>query len=194
MVGGYSVTERICFNGKFFNLALTIVATLVWHSAIFAQTPTSGTTPPQAPAPTGTAEADVSPTPTAGLAFGGIVVPFKFELSGKSFAGSTDIGGYGGLNIAIPETKILGPAFYVMPLGFAGATNVGLDNMQPNGQQSGGSQEALSVGFGVILETIKNVQAGVVMGWDLTTKSYPQAGMPWISVDLGTSFFKTRTA
>jgi hypothetical protein len=117
-----------------------------------------------------------------GITYGGLVVPFKYQLMGNhDLTGAGTIGAYVGYRIESIDIIGLG----LTPIAFGGATTYG---------NSGSDSNLLGIsgGFGLI-STIKGAfQMGGVIGWDHFggTNNYQYNGKPWVAIEIGYAFLQ----
>ena len=116
-----------------------------------------------------------------GLAYGALVVPFKFQLTGAhDFTGSATVGPYLGYRFAHESYG------WAMTLaGVAGASNISVTK--------GGSTQQLagfSYGGAVMVEIKGGFQAGAVLGFDSvgSSQGFQYNNKPWLALELGYSF------
>jgi len=118
-----------------------------------------------------------------GWAYGALVVPFKFELSGKNaILSSATLGGYLGYRFPI---DLWGVEF--RPVLFGGLSEI------PTSQATGGSSSSQTTVAGVswgagLITTIKDTfDVGIVVGFDHidSAEHFDYQDHPWISIELG---------
>jgi len=122
-----------------------------------------------------------------GLAFGALVVPFKFRLgSDKKLVSSSTIAPF----IGIRWSKLQGFGYEFMPVVSAG---LGLVPVADPGTGTTDTKSAFSTALGITLTNTRNADfsAGVLVGKDFLSKSDraldPSVNKVWISIWLGVS-------
>lgn len=121
-----------------------------------------------------------------GLAYGTLLVPFKYQLRGdKSFASRASLGGY--LGYRNDRTAISGISLQFV--GFVGATSISV-TQSVNGTSATQELTGLTYGLGVLGEAKRSFQIGLVVGADRVSKSsqYVNNGKLWVAVSLGFAF------
>jgi hypothetical protein len=116
-----------------------------------------------------------------GLAYGGLVVPFKFQLTGAhQFTSSATVGPYLGYRM---DRETVGAA--VTFAAFAGASNIAVT-------KGGSTQQLAGFGYGIaVLGEIKGgFQLGGVLGFDSvgSNQGFQYNNKPWLALELGYSF------
>lgn len=127
-----------------------------------------------------------SGTTRTGATYGMLVVPFKYQTSGKKdFTGSASVGGY--LGYRFETLRNLGMT--ATPILFMGASNVAVPN---SATSTSDNVMGFSYGLGLV-GTFKNAfQAGVVVGWDRVGNGvgYQYNGKPWVALEIGFAFLQ----
>lgn len=118
-----------------------------------------------------------------GLAFGGLVVPFKFQLTGAhQLSASATVGPYMGYKFAAQTVGFAGTAAL-----FAGASNIAVTKA---GSTSTQQLAGFSAGGGLLFEIKGGFQAGAVCGIDSvgSGQGFEYNNKPWLALQLGYSF------
>lgn len=126
-----------------------------------------------------------------GLAYGTLVVPFKFQLTGAhQFTGSATLGPYLGYKF---DTQNYGLATTLALFG--GISNIAVDKTttDPTTMMTSTSTEQIAgfgYGGGVLLEIKGGFQAGAVIGFDSVGngQNFQYNNQPWLALELGYSF------
>ncbi len=116
-----------------------------------------------------------------GLAYGTLVVPFKFQLTGAhQFTGSATLGPYLGYRF---DTESYGLATTLA--AFGGVSNIAVTKNNSTSQIAG-----FGYGGGVLVEVKGGFQAGAVIGFDSvgSNQGFQYNNKPWLAVELGYSF------
>jgi hypothetical protein len=122
----------------------------------------------------------------SGVTFGGLLIPFKYRLSGdKGFVSSSTVAPYVGFRTRYLQT--FGVSF--TPILSAGVAFVPVRN--PNGGTDPETKNAMSFAAGFVMTTSKDEKfnAGVVIGRDVLSDSDrrldPNVNKPWLSFYIG---------
>jgi hypothetical protein len=120
-----------------------------------------------------------------GLTYGGLVVPFKYHLTGeKEFRPGGTVAPYLGYRF---DRNYLGFSFKLV--GFLGGAGVTVDQ-EVDGEKKSQTLAGISYGLGLIGTVKEEFQMGIVVGADRVSKSanYAQNGKTWIALSLGFAF------
>ena len=130
---------------------------------------------------------DAIPLRSSGIAYGALVVPFKFRLgSDKKIASSATIAPY----IGVRWHRLQKWGVELMPIATAGLALVPVNDPDTN---ESSTKAAFSTAIGVTLNstTQKNFSAGILFGRDFLGKKDrgldPSVNKPWISIWVGTA-------
>lgn len=131
-----------------------------------------------------------------GFTYGGLVVPFKFELTGKKeFKGSASVAPYMGYRLGFESSGIE----LAFPVVFAGVSNVSGTNTTTtaatattpaSSSTSTSDLAAFSYGTGVIGILKQTFQFGAVLGFDHagSGQGFQYNDKPWLAVEIGYQF------
>jgi hypothetical protein len=135
---------------------------------------------------------NATPPNRYGFTYGGLVVPFKFELTGKKeFKGSASAAPYMGYRLGFESSGI-----ELAPVVFAGVSNVSATKTTTtaatattaaSSSTSTSDLAAFSYGAGVIGILKQTFQFGVVVGFDHagSGQGFQYNDKPWLAVELG---------
>jgi len=119
-----------------------------------------------------------------GFTWGALVVPYKYQLTGKNeFGGQAAIGTYLGYRVGTPLGVEL------TPIAFAGLSQVEV-RQNVNGTDTMQNLSSLSAGLGLTATVYESFQVGVVVGIDHVDESanYEYNDKPWIAAQIGFAF------
>lgn len=122
-----------------------------------------------------------------GYTYGGLVVPFKYHVSGsKEFRAGSSIGPYVGYRF---DRNTIGLG--MKAIAFAALSTVAVEQTV-DGQPKTQSLSGLSYGVGLIGQVKGDFQMGIVVGWDRVSRSanYADNGKAWVAVTAGFDFLK----
>jgi len=126
-----------------------------------------------------------SPIYRTGWVGGLLFVPYKYHINkgGSLKASESSMGGYLGYEYNTWEVQ------YKF-IGFAGPSSVATEATQTTPSQN---LSTVSVGVGTLVSFpfAKNVQTGIVLGWDLAGGDKPvpkDTGRPWLAISFGYNF------
>ncbi len=121
-----------------------------------------------------------------GWAFGMLTIPYKYQLSDKSFGSALSVGPYFGFRLADQAGSIT----YVLSAGFVNNIPVALANSSGTENRSGFT---LATGMIFSIDKGTGMQIGVLVGQDNlgtnTAAPYAYEGKPWVSIAIGYKFF-----
>lgn len=120
-----------------------------------------------------------------GITFGGLVVPFKYQVAGsKDFKGGSSVGAYIGYRF---DNNIWG--FELKPIVFLGGGTVAVEQ-NIDGVKKVQNLAGFSAGIGLIGSFKEKFQIGLVLGADRVNKSagYIDNGKGWIALSFGVPF------
>lgn len=134
-----------------------------------------------------------------GVTFGGLVVPFKFQLTGKQdFKASASAAPYMGYRLGFTGSGVeLAPVVFA-GIGVVSATKTkektsttdGEDGTTTKTEKTTTELASFSYGFGLIGTLKRSFHFGGLIGFDHTGsgKGYKYNDKPWFAVELGASF------
>lgn len=150
--------------------------------------------------PMTTIQSTATPPDRYGFTYGGLVVPFKFELTGdKEFKGSASLGPYMGYRLGFESSGIE----LAFPVVFAGISNVSAtkttttttaatEKTPASTKESSSTSDlaAFSYGAGLIGILKQTFQFGAVIGFDHagSGQGYQYNDKPWLAVEIGYQF------
>jgi hypothetical protein len=127
------------------------------------------------------------PVTTKGIAFGVLLVPYKFHFTDHSLSGASTIGGYAGWHLGFT-------ALDVSAIAAAGVGVVNVTSTAAGGAQTTSNAASFTGAAGVITTFKKNstFQLGIVVGADWTGKgtNYSYEGKPWFALSFGVNLTK----
>lgn len=121
-----------------------------------------------------------------GWAFGVLTIPYKYQLSDKSFGSALSVGPYFGFR----QADQAGSITYVLSAGLVNNIPVALANNAGTVIRSGFT---LATGMIFSIDKGTGIQVGVLVGQDNlgtnTAAPYAYEGKPWVSIAVGYKFF-----
>lgn len=122
-----------------------------------------------------------------GYTYGGLVVPFKYHVTGsKEFRAGSAIGPYVGYRF---DRNTIGLG--MKAIAFAALSTVAVEQTV-DGETKTQSLSGFSYGLGLIGQVKGDFQMGLVIGWDRVSKSanYADNNKAWVAITAGFDFLK----
>jgi hypothetical protein len=123
-----------------------------------------------------------------GWDYGTLVIPFKYQVTGKNaLQSSASLGAYLGYRFS---WRLMG--WTVRPVAFAGLSEIPTSQATNNGKTTSQTVAGLSYGLGLVGTVKDSFNVGLVVGFDHvnSVQAYPYQDKPWISLAIGYSFTK----